>query len=104
MMTCLSSGAVGVIVFIASFVLIRYRLRNRFDRGAMIASSTASAVLIVGWLVSTGIAGPLAKSWCASGAINQISLWALGLSVLALVPAALIDWGMPIPPWNSKTK
>ena len=104
-MTCLSSGAVGVIVVsIASFVLIRYRLRNRFDRGAMIARSTASAVLIVSWLASTGIAGPLAKSWWATGAINQISLWALGLSLLALVPAALIDWGIPIPPWNSKTK
>ena len=91
-------------VFIATFVLLHYRLRNRFDRGAMIAGSADSAVLVVGWIVSTGIVGPLAKSWCTSGAINQISLWALGLSLLALVPAALIDWGIPIPPWNSKIK
>ena len=79
-------------------------MRNRFDRGAIIAGSIGSAVLIVGWIVSTGIVGPLAKSWCTSGAINQISLWALGLSLLALVPAAPIDWGIPIPPYKSKTK
>jgi hypothetical protein len=103
-MTCLRSGGLGAIALIAAFVLVRYWLRNRFDRGAIIAGITGSTVLIVGWLFSTGILGPLAKSWCDSGALNRISLWALGLSLLTLVPAALIHWGIPIPPYNKKTK